>query len=401
MASNKEVDVLKLEGKGSGSTHGSVVNPVVIQSDASNVPNTVKLNGSNYSLWSKVLEMHIAGRGKKGFVTGSIKEPDEDSVDYDAWETGNAIVKGWLINSMDPTLMGFFIHLRTAQEVWEEVARTYYDGSDISQIYELKELKKKLRAKERASSGASGRRPPMVAATTGNKDALPTQGDPSWILDSGATDHMTFDKRLFKYMTTTHQKCVATANGTTAVVTGAGTVDLTPSLSLHHCLLVPSLSHNLLSIPQVTEQLDCVVLMYPFFCLLQDIQTKEIIGRGTKREGLYYVDDVVPGRANAIRASRTSHLQEVWLLHRRLGHVSFGYLRRMLPSMFHEIKESDLHCEVCILAKSHRASFPSSMNKSLLPFELVHSDVWGPSPVNTVSGVKWFVTFIDDCTRMT
>ncbi|KAM2532002.1 hypothetical protein PS1_000672 [Malus domestica] len=125
---------------------------------------------------------------------------------------------------------------------------------------------------------------------------------------------MTFDKRLFKYMTMTHQKCVATTNGTTAMVTGAGIVDFTPSLSLHHCLLVPSLPHHLLSIPQVTEQLDCVVLMYPFFCFIQDIQTKEIIWRGTKI--VYYVDDVVPGKVNAVQASCTSNLQEVWLLHR-------------------------------------------------------------------------------------
>ncbi|CAN6563085.1 unnamed protein product [Malus baccata var. baccata] len=183
-------------------------------------------------------------------------------------------------------------------------------------------------------------------------------------------------------MTTSHRKNISTANRTLAPVCGAGTVHLTPSLPLHHCLLVPSLSHHLLSIPQ-------------------DIQTKEIIGRGTKREGLYYVDDVVSGRANAVRASRSSNLQEVWLLHRRLGHASFGYLRHMLPSLFSGINESDLHCEVCILAKSHRASFPPSMNKRALPFELVHSDVWGPSPVVTSSGIKWFVTFVDDCTRMT
>nr|XP_028959426.1 uncharacterized protein LOC114825186 [Malus domestica] len=107
MASDRGDLGLKLEGGAHGSTHGSVVNPVVIQSDASAVPSIVKLNGSNYSLWSKVLEMHIAGRGKKGFVTGSIKEPKEDSAEYEAWETGNAIVKGWLINSMDPTIMGF------------------------------------------------------------------------------------------------------------------------------------------------------------------------------------------------------------------------------------------------------------------------------------------------------
>ena len=89
--------------------------------------------------------MHIAGRGKKGFVTGSIKEPKEDSVKYETWEIGNAIVKGWFINSTDPTIMGFFIHLRTTKEVWEEVAQTYYDGTDISQIYELKVKSFRLR----------------------------------------------------------------------------------------------------------------------------------------------------------------------------------------------------------------------------------------------------------------
>ncbi|KAM1465406.1 hypothetical protein ACFXTO_044935 [Malus domestica] len=36
--------------------------------------------------------MHIAGRGKKGFMIGSIKKPNEDSAEYDAWETGNAII---------------------------------------------------------------------------------------------------------------------------------------------------------------------------------------------------------------------------------------------------------------------------------------------------------------------
>ncbi|XP_048446032.1 uncharacterized protein LOC125479917 [Pyrus x bretschneideri] len=50
---------------------------------------------------------------------------------------------------MEPAIMGFFIHLRTAKEIWEEVARTYYDGSDISQIYELKVKSFKLRQEGR------------------------------------------------------------------------------------------------------------------------------------------------------------------------------------------------------------------------------------------------------------
>ena len=32
---------------------------------------------------------------------------------------------------------------------------------------------------------------------------------------------------------------------------------------------------------------------------------------------------------------------------------------------------------------------------------VIHSDVWGPSKVTTFGGSHWFVTFIDDCTRMT
>lgn len=34
-------------------------------------------------------------------------------------------------------------------------------------------------------------------------------------------------------------------------------------------------------------------------------------------------------------------------------------------------------------------------------FDLVHADVWGPAPVIGGNGFKYFVTFIDDCTRMT
>jgi len=84
-----------------------------------------------------------------------------------------------------------------------------------------------------------------------------------------------------------------------------------------------------------------------------------------------------------------------------LGHPSFGYLRHVFPDLFSDVETSELNCDTCILAKSHRATYPLSMNKSDIPFALIHSNVWGPSPVSIVSGVCWFVTFVDDCTRMT
>ncbi|RDX77241.1 hypothetical protein CR513_42668, partial [Mucuna pruriens] len=53
-----------------------------------------------------------------------------------------------------------------------------------------------------------------------------------------------------------------------------------------------------------------------------------------------------------------------------------------------------------IFSKHHRATFSPSNNKSLEPFDLIHSDVWG-SASNSISRAKWFVSFIDDCTHVT
>jgi len=56
---------------------------------------------------------------------------------------------------------------------------------------------------------------------------------------------------------------------------------------------------------------------------------------------------------------------------------------------------------VCELAKHKRVPFPISNKISPSPFVLVYTDVWGPSNIPNISGARWFLTFIDDCTRVT
>ena len=53
------------------------------------------------------------------------------------------------------------------------------------------------------------------------------------------------------------------------------------------------------------------------------------------------------------------------------------------------------------MAKHTRVSFPISNKRSFHPFHLIHSDIWGPSTIPNVFGVCWFVSLIDDCTRVT
>ena len=53
------------------------------------------------------------------------------------------------------------------------------------------------------------------------------------------------------------------------------------------------------------------------------------------------------------------------------------------------------------MAKQTRVSFPTRTYKPSQPFSVIHSDIWGPSRVNNLSKVKWFITFIDDHSRTT
>jgi len=89
-------------------------------------------------------------------------------------------------------------------------------------------------------------------------------------------------------------------------------VELSTTFTLPNTLFVHSLSTKLLSVRQVTEDLNCCVPMYSSFCLFQDVLMKEIFGRGTKRGGLYYVDDLDLGKVHSAQSSQRQG-QDIWL----------------------------------------------------------------------------------------
>jgi hypothetical protein len=52
-------------------------------------------------------------------------------------------------------------------------------------------------------------------------------------------------------------------------------------------------------------------------------------------------------------------------------------------------------CESCSKAKSHKQPFVSSKTISTKPLEIIHYDLWGPSPVVSHQGHKYYVLFTD------
>lgn len=82
----------------------------------------------------------------------------------------------------------------------------------------------------------------------------------SWILDSGATDHMTGTSQLFSsYTPCAGNQKVKIADGSSANVAGKGTVSLSSCLTLHDVLHVPHLSYNLLSVSKLTSDHNCQI----------------------------------------------------------------------------------------------------------------------------------------------
>lgn len=82
--------------------------------------------------------MYISGKDKLGYINGDLPQPPPTDPTFRRWRTDNTILKGWLINFMDSSLISNFIRYPTAKLVWDAIATTYFDGSDTSQVYNLR-----------------------------------------------------------------------------------------------------------------------------------------------------------------------------------------------------------------------------------------------------------------------
>jgi hypothetical protein len=58
-------------------------------------------------------------------------------------------------------------------------------------------------------------------------------------------------------------------------------------------------------------------------------------------------------------------------------------------------------CSACLSAKSKQLPFYSSQSQIKAPFELIYSDLWGPSPVSSHIGNKYYISFLDAYSRYT
>ncbi|RVW78818.1 Retrovirus-related Pol polyprotein from transposon RE2 [Vitis vinifera] len=137
-------------------------------------------------------------------------------------------------------------------------------------------------------------------AQTGNASACFTHTSSfgPWILDFGASDHISGNKDFFSSITTTSAlPTVTLANGSQTMVKGFGFAHPLPSLPLHSVLYAPECPFNLISISKITCTLNCSITFSDKFVTLQDRSTGKMIGIGRESQGLYHLTSPSPAVA--------------------------------------------------------------------------------------------------------
>ena len=135
---------------------------------------------------------------------------------------------------------------------------------------------------------------------------------------------------------------------------------------------VSDLKCNLISASQLVEESNCIVQFTNKFCVIQDHNTRKLIGASELCKGLYYFQGKIS--AKVMQATRKDTI-ELW--HQRLEHPSNKVIK-LLPVVGRNSNKFIESCEVCFRAKQSRGEFMTSDNKASHVFEMIHYDLWGP-----------------------
>ena len=214
-----------------------------------------------------------------------------------------------------------------------------------------------------------------------------------WYLDTGASSHMTSHDGTLSHSSTPRfpsPTSIVVGNGSLLPVTATGKAQLGP-LVLNNVLVSPQLIKNLISVRQFTVDNNCSVEFDPYGCSVKDLFSRNVIIRCNSSGPLYPLQ--LPVAHSLVASSSPPYL---W--HRRLGHPGREALSKLASAIPACNKSLDSICHACQLGRHVRLPFGTSASRASNNFDLIHCDLW-TSPVVSVSGYKYYLVVLDDCSH--
>jgi Pol polyprotein/gag-pre-integrase-like protein len=173
-------------------------------------------------------------------------------------------------------------------------------------------------------------------------------------------------------------------------------------LRLHDVLYSPEAGYTLVSVGRLDEA-GFTVIFGGGKCIVRGEDDVEV-GVVPRMSTRIYKVEHVEAVANAAEERLTLDK-----FHRRMGHVSLDVARKLLKDkMVTRVRleyspTKNYFCASCVYAKSTRKPAPKvrESDRAEVFGGEVHSDLWGKAPVESKGKKLYYVTFIDDKTRLT
>jgi hypothetical protein len=234
------------------------------------------------------------------------------------------------------------------------------------------------------------------------------------LYDSGSTQHLSPYRDQFTSYRDIPPRPFTAANQQTFNATGTGDMVIevpdgvdTSKLALTEVLYSPEIGYTLISV----GRLDDAGLSATFGqgkCEILGSDGERIGAIPKSGKGLYrVVHESVEPQSSADSANAATTRITPLEAHRRFGHIAPAAAKRLVTHGFVTGLELDTSgeeptfCESCVYAKSRRQTIPKVREGECAKSfgEEIHSDVWGPSPIQSLGGRQYFVTFTDDYSR--
>ena len=235
-----------------------------------------------------------------------------------------------------------------------------------------------------------------------------------WLVDSGATQHMSCNSHWFSSMQDIPPKEIRLGDHGITHATGLGSIRITATQgeeplngTLTNVLYAPDLAGNLLSVPRLLDQGYRTHFVEKHLAVITDM-SGNIVMRANRNQDMFLLNvRVAQDKVASANAALTSD-EDITLWHRRLGHANYQLIRAMAKR--NAVNGLDItgqdginvtSCIACTQGKQHRAhvSKTSHVEPSTELLHIVHSDVCGPMTIPSIGGKFYFATFIDDCSR--
>lgn len=228
-----------------------------------------------------------------------------------------------------------------------------------------------------------------------------TDAKPRWMMDSGATHHITPCRTDFKDYSLVNGT-IRLGDKSTVNQIGAGTVVFKSpqgyEITLSNVLHVPAVKTQFMSTSALTQKGALVTFDEKAFKV---VHKERCIAMGYLENKLYWLD--ATGSSLNAHTGNTAISLHIW--HQHMGHMSYAALKAHGPSAVKGMDfgsstmDAPLICHGCELGKSTHKPFPGSTKTTSKILEIVHSDLAGPMQTNSIQGSSYIATFVDDHSR--